>query len=311
LGNRARLLLAALLAFATLIPVAIASAVTPATLSVSVAGVKHGKAPILGKVTGRGTLTPYAAGQEVTVSLVRDGHDEQSRTVAVGAGGAFQATFRIDGDGGWRVHAVHAASPELDAAEAFSAPFGVAYPTLHDGSHGPDVKLFNRLLQKLGYTASDSGRYTSTTGRGVMALRKVNGMRRTYDTASPLIFKMLVQGRGGYTVHHPDAGRHAEVSLRRQILVLAQGDEVFRIYHVSTGASATPTIRGSFNFYRRQPGYNAKGMYYSFYFHGGYAIHGYKDVPTYPASHGCVRTPIPDQRKIYDWLQMGDPIFVQ
>ena len=32
------------------------------------------------------------------------------------------------------------------------------------------------------------------------------------------------------------------------------------------------------------------------YFIRGYAIHGYAEVPTYAASHGCLRVPIPDAR---------------
>lgn len=311
MGNRARLLVfASLLALAVAIPAAIASAVTPATLTVSVGGLKHGRAPILKTVVAKGTLSPFAPGQQVTVTLLQNGHDQQSKTVAVGSGGAYSAQFRIDSDGGWRFHAVHTATAQLSAAEAFSSPFGVSYPALHTSSRGPAVKLFNRLLQNKGYIASDSSRYTEVTGRGVMAFRKVNGLHRTFGSSSPQMFRTLAQGRGGYPLQHPDAGRHAEVSLRRQVLVLAEGDKVFRIYHVSTGAPATPTIRGSFNFYQRGPGYNVKGMFDSLYFHGGYAVHGYKDVPAYPASHGCVRTPIPDQKNIYRWLQLGDPIFV-
>ena len=46
------------------------------------------------------------------------------------------------------------------------------------------------------------------------------------------------------------------------------------------------------------------------YFIGGYAIHGYVDVPNYPASHGCLRVPIPNARQIFDWVDLGDPIYV-
>ena len=48
----------------------------------------------------------------------------------------------------------------------------------------------------------------------------------------------------------------------------------------------------------------------SSYFIGGYAIHGYVSVPTFPASHGCVRVPIPNARSIYDWLRIGDRVDV-
>ena len=46
------------------------------------------------------------------------------------------------------------------------------------------------------------------------------------------------------------------------------------------------------------------------YFIGGYAIHGYADVPAYPASHGCLRVPIPNAAQIYNWVDIGDQIFL-
>ncbi len=50
-------------------------------------------------------------------------------------------------------------------------------------------------------------------------------------------------------------------------------------------------------------------MYYSVYWHGGYAIHGYHSVPPYPASHGCVRNPIPESKFIYNWVSLGMSIY--
>ena len=54
------------------------------------------------------------------------------------------------------------------------------------------------------------------------------------------------------------------------------------------------------------PGYLPDGMYYSDFFTGGYAIHGYDPAPDYPASHGCMRLPIVDAIPAYDWLRIGD-----
>ena len=62
--------------------------------------------------------------------------------------------------------------------------------------------------------------------------------------------------------------------------------------------------------YRKSPGTNAHGMVHSSYFIGGYAIHGYLDVPTYAASHGCLRVPIPSAWSIYSWVRMGDVVDV-
>jgi len=82
------------------------------------------------------------------------------------------------------------------------------------------------------------------------------------------------------------------------------------LYAFSSGKPSTPTITGHYSFYRQEPGYNSEGMYYSFYWHNGYAVHGYHEVPTYAASHGCVRTFIADQPRIYEQLHFGESIFV-
>ena len=98
--------------------------------------------------------------------------------------------------------------------------------------------------------------------------------------------------------------------LDKQVLVLSKGGKPFAIYPVSTGKPSTPTITGHYSFYRQEPGYNSEGMYYSFYWHNGYAVHGYAEVPNYAASHGCVRTFIADQPRIYEQLHFGESIFV-
>ena len=48
----------------------------------------------------------------------------------------------------------------------------------------------------------------------------------------------------------------------------------------------------------------------SAYFIRGYATHGYPSVPIYPASHGCLRVPIPDARTIFNWITIGTPVDV-
>jgi lipoprotein-anchoring transpeptidase ErfK/SrfK len=94
------------------------------------------------------------------------------------------------------------------------------------------------------------------------------------------------------------------------VVVLAQGGKPWRTYHASSGKPSTPTVFGSFRFYSKTPGTNAKGMVDSNYFIRGYAIHGYPEVPTYAASHGCIRVPIPNAAAIFAWIRIGDPIFV-
>ena len=134
-------------------------------------------------------------------------------------------------------------------------------------------------------------------------------MNRSQKAGAGLVQKVF-GGKGGYHPKYPNAGEHAEVPLGKQVLVLIKNDKPFAIYPVSTGKPSTPTITGHYTFYRQEPGYNSEGMYYSFYWHNGYAVHGYAEVPNYAASHGCVRTFIADQPRIYEQLHYGESIFV-
>lgn len=199
------------------------------------------------------------------------------------------------------------------AAQAKKPNGGVEWPgpvkALSQGECGRSVAGLNRGLLGMGYIANRGRCFGGRTARGVLAYRKVNGMARD-ELAGRGLVRDVFEGRGAYRVRHPGAGEHAEVPLAKQVLVLARGGRPFAIYPVSTGKPSTPTITGHYHFYLRSPGYNSEGMYYSFYWHNGYAVHGYAEVPNYPASHGCVRTFIADQPRIYDQLRYGESIFV-
>jgi lipoprotein-anchoring transpeptidase ErfK/SrfK len=126
----------------------------------------------------------------------------------------------------------------------------------------------------------------------------------------PVIFRKLLMGRGAFQPRY-DTGHHVEVDISRQVMALMNGDDVVATFHVSTGKSSTPTVRGTFHFYRKEPGTNSHGMYMSVYFIRGYATHGYPSVPMHEAaSHGCVRNPIPFSVYIYNWINLGDAIHV-
>jgi lipoprotein-anchoring transpeptidase ErfK/SrfK len=43
--------------------------------------------------------------------------------------------------------------------------------------------------------------------------------------------------------------------------------------------------------FRKIAGYSGHRLYYPSYFDGLRALHGWPEVPTYAASHGCVRIP--------------------
>jgi hypothetical protein len=185
----------------------------------------------------------------------------------------------------------------------------VVSPRAGEGASGTAVRALQSRLAELGYLINVSGHYDSTTGRAVLAFRKVNGYARTTD-ASSAVFKKLARGGGGFRVRYPNAGRHGEFDWSRQVLVLARGAKPVKIVPASSGKPSTPTVFGKFHFYSKTPGFNSHGMYYSNYFVGGYAIHGYAEVPDYAASHGCIRIPIPSAISVYRWVRIGDAMYV-
>jgi hypothetical protein len=238
----------------------------------------------------------------------------------------YRTEFRLRKPGPYDVTTDYAGTnDDLDSATTELCPaaqqgpftFKNRYPILRFGHHGVQMSFFQERMAANGYgNIPRNGVYKSGTGLAVLAFRKVNGMKRVRSPAGRQIYKMLVGGHGRLGLAKPYLGgedhnfRHVEVDLSRQVMALAAGGRAIRTYHVSTGAPGTPTIRGTFRFYRKDAGYNSKSMFYSVYFRGGYATHGYNPVPTYPASHGCVRNPIPNSRSIYNWINLGMPINV-
>jgi lipoprotein-anchoring transpeptidase ErfK/SrfK len=252
----------------------------------------------------RGTMTPAVLGQKVTLEIHRNGNKVRTVRVPVAADGSFSRRMKTKRAGRYSVRASHVATPQLAAKRGPKVTVEVVEPRAAQGAHGPLVRLLQRGLDKLAYAVPRNDSYDAATGRAVMAFRKVNGMPRRYDADRTVIEKVLA-GRGGFKPRHRDAGHHVEADISRQVLALIDGGKVVDTYHTSTGAPATPTIIGSFRVYMKDPGTNAKGMVKSSYFIRGYAIHGYVDVPAFNASHGCLRVPIPDAQRIYDWVHMG------
>jgi hypothetical protein len=287
-----------------------------AKISVGVASMgDRGKRWVLAgeRLVASGRLDPYVEGEKVTVELYRGKKRIGRRTVEVTddkGHGKFTVTFgAVKSPGSYFVRARHKETGKQKGASSERAQFGAVRASSGSGSSGQHVRLLQLGLRRLAYVAPVNGRHDGPTGRALMAFRKVNGMSRT-TSANRNVMRALFAGRGGYRLRFPKAGKHAEVDLSRAVLVLAERGKPVRIYHSSPGKASTPTVRGSYRVYRRQPGTNSHGMVHSAYFIRGYAIHGYASVPAYPASHGCVRLPIPNARSVFNWLTMGTRIDV-
>jgi hypothetical protein len=154
-----------------------------------------------------------------------------------------------------------------------------------------------------------SGVYDDGTGLAIDAYHRLLGWGTSHNIDSRTI-SYLLNGWGQFKVRYPGHGRHAEGNLGRQLLALINGANIDMIVPISSGKPSTPTVLGNFHVYRRVPGFRPDGMYYSSYFTGGYAIHGFNPAPDYPASHGCMRIPMADAIPVYNWLNFGDGVDV-
>jgi lipoprotein-anchoring transpeptidase ErfK/SrfK len=289
-----------------------AAAQAPAGISAGVVGLHKGKATYVvaqTKVRVAGTINAAAAGDGVTVELLRKGKVRKRVLAGVNKSGKFAAKVKVGGTGLFGVRVQHKQGVNVAAGSSRVVRFRAVKGNLHQGSSGPAVRLLQRQLARLAYVTPRGGHYDAATGRAVLAYRKVNKMSRITSTNKAVLARVF-SGRGAFRLRHPSAGKHVEADLSRQVLVLANHGKAERIYNTSSGKPSTPTVVGSFRFYMRGPGYNAKGMYYSTYFIRGYAIHGYHEVPTYAASHGCLRVPLSNAVSIYKWISLGDRIFV-
>jgi hypothetical protein len=286
----------------------------PAAFRLTVAGTYryHGRGYVLPKASldVRGATKADLAGQRVALEIYRSGKRVAVKRVELqeaGGKSVFHTSWRATRKGSYRLRIALSDEQQQVAERGHSVRITAVRTNIHRGSRGVAVRVFQHKLRSLHYVAPLNGRFDAATGRGFMAFRKVTGLSRNYSAGSSVTRK-LAAGRGAFRLRYPGAGRHVEVSIRRQVMVFASGGKVTRIYHVSTGKPSTPTVRGTYRVYMKDGGTNAKGMVKSSYFTGGYAIHGYKDVPPYAASHGCVRVPVPSASSIFGWVHMGTRI---
>ncbi len=267
-----------------------------------------------GRIVVRGVVTPYVGGQTVKVSFYREGRKVEVKTVsviAIGNGaGQFHINFASHYAGLVEARAAHYATAQQGAFAGRSPGVRFVNPDIGPGASGQSVRLLQSELDVLHYAVPLSGYFDEGTGHALIAYRKMTGLERV-PAAGRRVFELIERGAGRFQVRYPRDGRHVEADLTKQVLAeIEPGGHVHAIYTMSSGKPSTPTVIGHFNVYSKTPGVNSEGMVDSNYFIRGYAIHGYPEVPTYAASHGCLRVPIPDAPAIYAWVQMGTAVDV-
>ena len=174
----------------------------------------------------------------------------------------------------------------------------VARSQLRRGDSGTDVTALQDRLRSLGYWAgATDGTFGLLTEQAVVALQKAAGLVRDGVVGPHTRAALIASVRPA-----PRSRSGVEIDLERQLLLVVVDDRLMWAFNTSTGSGQTYvsegrtalaiTPRGHFAVYRQVDGTDISPLgilWRPKYFAGGVAIHGYGDVPAFPASHGCVR----------------------
>jgi peptidoglycan hydrolase-like protein with peptidoglycan-binding domain len=242
--------------------------------------------------------------------------------VAVTAGAA------ACGGGAPRVAILPTVPPTTAAVTTSTAPpVAVAVPPagLGKGDRGEAVRAVEARLDSLHFAIGTvDGVYDDDTTFAVQAFEKVQGLGPDGRVTQTVADRLTTAGPPAALV--PGGGRdRVEIDLRRQVLLLYRDDAVAEILPVSTGSGqrfcarghcgVAVTPAGAFRVDYFKPGWDASPLgrlYNPVYFdpRDGIAIHGFPQVPTSPASHGCVRIPMSAAEWFHTRVAKGTPVYV-
>jgi L,D-transpeptidase catalytic domain/PKD domain/Putative peptidoglycan binding domain len=180
----------------------------------------------------------------------------------------------------------------------------VVVPDLALGAHGSSVRLLEDRLAELHYAVKRDGVFGSDDLEAMYAFEKVEGLPRT-GTVDAAVWRRLEAAHVPVASY---AGDHVEIDKTRQVLFIVRDGKVTLTVATSTGATGNTPL-GEWHVYRKVTGFDWV-LYYPSYFLRGFAVHGYPDVPPYPASHGCARIPMWIAQTVYGLIPDGSVVYV-
>ena len=121
--------------------------------------------------------------------------------------------------------------------------------------------------------------------------------------------------------------KYIEVDISEQKLTAYKGGRKKNEFSISSGVGKYPTPVGDFSIwwkllhddmkYEYGPdhpdNYDIKNVPHVMYFNGAYALHGafWHNNFGHPMSHGCVNISLPNAAWLYNWADVGDPVYVR
>ncbi len=212
---------------------------------------------------------------------------------------------------------------------------GVAVPSPAEAATSSQIAEAQRILTKFAIpTGPVDGIWGAQTAQGMCTFRQIAGLPvsrggiTSSDLATLRNYNSWYAGLG--SIPAPARNGRSTYLLANetcQTMVYVKGGAYVKVFRISTGRAGYPTPNGSFWLGATFPGwscstifpescyihsaganawYTTKGVAYSKYgnmynkrsFSGSFMLHGSGYVPTYPASHGCIRVSVANS----DWL---------
>lgn len=215
-----------------------------------------------------------------------------------------------------------------------TAPPSTAPPTtavavppqgLGKGDTGDAVRAVENRLSELHFeVGAVDGVFDDDTVYGVQAFQKLAGLPRDGRVSQPVADKLAATGPPAPLVAGGGTTR-VEIDLPHQLLYLYESDALSKIFTTSTATNqefcdegrcrTAVTPPGAYRVDYFKPGWDESDLgrlYNPVYFNpkDGIAIHGFPEVPTEPASHGCVRIPMSAAEWFHTKVPKGTPVYV-
>ena len=183
------------------------------------------------------------------------------------------------------------------------------------------IKDAEQRLSDAGYwTGPVDGVFDTGSRSALIAFQKWHGR----ETTGQLTIDELAAIRNSAAPQAREPGyAHVEVDLDRQVLMWVSDEGRVSVLPTSTGngktfiddgqESISYTPRGRFLVYDKSVGWETGplgSVYYPNYISGGVAIHGSRNVPSTPASHGCIRIAMFAAREVSKLLKRGTIVLV-
>jgi hypothetical protein len=215
---------------------------------------------------------------------------------------------------GDRQHVVVATAGRLLTVQRLGVRPGALGAETGEDGYRYSTRGAQRRLAMLGYLdpAAVTGSPDDATEQALLAFQGWEGLVRTGTVTGETQLALFRASRP--MPARREAGRHVEIFRDRGVVLLVEGGAVVRVVHTSTGAGGVTPV-GDFRVYAKSLlSWSVPfevWMPYAAYFRGGIAMHQSPHVPSYPASHGCVRLPEGEAERVYAFVDVGTPVLVR